>query len=154
VTLARRIAESQNNQRLLELSQLEEALDESRLVKEDFLPRSPRTETEKEWLRNNRTEDAAHWNLLTCMRPEEFLAGIDQLLNEPLVLHCVGGFVVTLFYGFPRTTGDLDYYTALPSNFNLLEVAGEGPQLHKRYGISLHKAAVTNLPEEYETRSI
>jgi len=70
VTLAKRIAENQNNGRLLELSQLEETLDESRLVKEDFLPRPPRTETEREWLRNNRTEDAAHWNLLTRMRPE------------------------------------------------------------------------------------
>jgi len=70
VTLARRIAESQNNQRLLEPGQLEKALDESRLVKEGFLPRPLRTESEKEWLRNNRTEDAAHWNLLTCMRPE------------------------------------------------------------------------------------
>ena len=72
VTLARRIAESQNNQRLLELRQLEKALDESRLVKEDYLPRPPRTESEKEWLRTNRTEDAAHWNLLTRMRSEHF----------------------------------------------------------------------------------
>jgi transcriptional regulator with XRE-family HTH domain len=70
VTLARRIAESRNDQRLSVLSQLESTLDESRLVREDFLPRPPRTETEKEWLRNNRTEDATHWNLLTRMRPE------------------------------------------------------------------------------------
>ncbi|HUI74525.1 MAG TPA: helix-turn-helix transcriptional regulator [Candidatus Acidoferrum sp.] len=70
VTLARRIAESQNNPRLSELRRLEEALDESRLVKEDFLPRPPHTENEKEWLRSNRTDDAAHWNLLTRMRPE------------------------------------------------------------------------------------
>jgi transcriptional regulator with XRE-family HTH domain len=70
VTLAKRVAESRNQSRLSELSQLEQALDESRLAKEDFLPRPPRSETEKEWLRNNRTEDAAHWNLLTRMRPE------------------------------------------------------------------------------------
>jgi hypothetical protein len=70
VTLAKRVAESHNQSRLSELSQLEQTLDESRLVKEDFLPRPPRTETEKQWLRNNRTEDAAHWNLLTRMRPE------------------------------------------------------------------------------------
>jgi transcriptional regulator with XRE-family HTH domain len=70
VTLAKRVAESHNSSRLLELSQLQQTLDESRLVKEDFLPRPPRTESEKEWLRNNRTQDAAHWNLLTRMRPE------------------------------------------------------------------------------------
>jgi len=70
VTLARRVAETQKDSRLQELNKLEQALDESRLVKEDFLPRPPRTESEKEWLRANRTEDAAHWNLLTRMRPE------------------------------------------------------------------------------------
>jgi hypothetical protein len=70
VTLAKMVAERRNNPRLSELSQLEQTLDESRLVKEDFLPRPPRTETEKEWLRSNRTEEAAHWNLLTRMRPE------------------------------------------------------------------------------------
>jgi transcriptional regulator with XRE-family HTH domain len=70
VSLAKRVAENQNRARLSDLSQLEQALDDSRLAKEDFLPRPPRTETEKEWLRNNRTEDAAHWNLLTRMRPE------------------------------------------------------------------------------------
>jgi len=70
VTLAKMVAESRNNPRLSELSQLEQTLDESRLVREDFLPRPPRTETEKEWLRSNRTEEATHWNLLTRMRPE------------------------------------------------------------------------------------
>jgi len=70
VTLAKRVAENKNHPRLSELNQLEQKLEESRLVKEDFLPRPPRTESEKEWLRANRTTDAAHWNLLTRMRPE------------------------------------------------------------------------------------
>jgi transcriptional regulator with XRE-family HTH domain len=70
VTLAKRVSEAQRYPQLRELSKLEHALDESRLVKEDFLPRPPRTDSEKEWLRANRTEDAAHWNLLTRMRPE------------------------------------------------------------------------------------
>jgi hypothetical protein len=70
VTLAKRVAEAKNHPRRSELSQLEQRLEESRLVKEDFLPRPPRTDSEKEWLRANRTTDAAHWNLLTRMRPE------------------------------------------------------------------------------------
>jgi transcriptional regulator with XRE-family HTH domain len=70
VTTAKRLAEVHDHRRLSELRQLEEALNESRLAKEDFLPRPPRTETEREWLRNNRSADAAHWNLLTRMRPE------------------------------------------------------------------------------------
>ena len=83
---------------------------------------------------------------------KEFLVEIDGMLKEPLELHCVGGFVVTYFYGFQRTTGDIDYYTTVPANYNLPEVAGEGSKLHKKYGICLHKAAVANLPENYETR--
>jgi transcriptional regulator with XRE-family HTH domain len=71
VTLARRLAEKQSNDaRLRELVQLENALDDSRLVKEDVFYRPLRTESEGEWLRKNRTEDAAHWSLLTDMRPE------------------------------------------------------------------------------------
>jgi transcriptional regulator with XRE-family HTH domain len=70
VTTAKRVANVQNNSRLAELDQLEQALEESRLAKEDFLPRPPRTESEREWLRTNRSDDAAHWNLLTRMRPE------------------------------------------------------------------------------------
>lgn len=83
---------------------------------------------------------------------KEFLAEIDAMLSEPLELHCIGGFVLTLFYGFPRSTGDLDYYTAVPANFNLIEVAGEGSPLHKKYGICLHRVAITTLPEDYESR--
>jgi|SRR5215467_2593984 len=71
VTLARRLAEKQGNEnRSRELRQLENALDDSRLAKEDVFYRPLRTESEGKWLRNNRTEDAAHWNLLTDMRLE------------------------------------------------------------------------------------
>ncbi len=71
VTLARRLAEMRNvGTRSTELGQLENMLDDSRLAKEDVFYRPPRTESEKEWLRTNRTEDAVHWNLLTDMKPE------------------------------------------------------------------------------------
>lgn len=71
VALARRVAETQGERaRATELSKLESTLDDSRLVKEDLFYRPPRTESEREWLRENRTEDAVHWNLLTDMRPD------------------------------------------------------------------------------------
>jgi len=35
------------------------------------------------------------------------------MLKEPLQLHCIGGFVICYFYGLPRVTGDIDYYTPL-----------------------------------------
>jgi len=72
VTLARRVAESHGNQtRSKELGELEETLEESRLAKEGFFYRPPMTEKEREWLSKNRTADAAHWNLLADMRPEQ-----------------------------------------------------------------------------------
>jgi hypothetical protein len=35
------------------------------------------------------------------------------------------------FYGLPRPTGDIDYYSAVPANLNLIEMAGEGSALAK-----------------------
>jgi transcriptional regulator with XRE-family HTH domain len=71
VTMARRLAEKQSNDaRSKELRQLEYVLEDSRLAKEDVFYRPLRTESEGEWLRKNRTEDAVHWNLLTDMRLE------------------------------------------------------------------------------------
>jgi hypothetical protein len=43
----------------------------------------------------------------------EFLTELDGMLKEPLELHCIGGFVLVHFYGFPRTTGDIDYYSSV-----------------------------------------
>jgi transcriptional regulator with XRE-family HTH domain len=72
VRLGRRVAEGRNdNTRSQELSKLEEVLEESRLAKEGFFYRPPMTEAEREWLSKNRTVDAAHWNLLADMRPEQ-----------------------------------------------------------------------------------
>src|SRR5713226_349555 len=83
---------------------------------------------------------------------KEFLLEIDAILTEPLELHCIGGFVICYFYGLPRPTGDIDYYTAVPANINLTEMAGEGSELAKKYKIRLHHVAITNLPEDYATR--
>jgi transcriptional regulator with XRE-family HTH domain len=71
VSLARQVAEMRHEgARAKELSQLENLLDDSRLAKEDSFYRPPRTESERDWLRKNRTEDAVHWNLLTDMRSQ------------------------------------------------------------------------------------
>jgi Nucleotidyltransferase of unknown function (DUF6036) len=82
----------------------------------------------------------------------EFLTELDSKLAEPLALHCIGGFVLSLFYGVGRSTSDIDYYTAVPANLNLDEVAGERSVLAKKYKVRLHRVTVTNLPEDYETR--
>jgi Nucleotidyltransferase of unknown function (DUF6036) len=83
---------------------------------------------------------------------KEFLLEIDSMLNEQLELHCIGGFVICFFYGLPRATGDVDYYTAIPANIDLMEVAGEGSALAKKYKICLHHVAIMTMPEDYATR--
>jgi hypothetical protein len=43
-----------------------------------------------------------------------FLDELDKAISEPIELHCIGGFVVSLLYGLPRPTGDFDYVAAIP----------------------------------------
>jgi hypothetical protein len=74
------------------------------------------------------------------------------MLKEPLALRCIGGFVICYFYGLPRTTGDIDYYSAVPANLNLVDIAGEGSALAIKYKIRLHHVAVMTMPEDHETR--
>lgn len=73
VSLALQVAESvpsHNDTRVQSLRELRSKLEESRLVREDAFYRPPRNESERQWLAQNRSEEAAHWNLLTDLRPE------------------------------------------------------------------------------------
>jgi transcriptional regulator with XRE-family HTH domain len=71
VSLARLVSERdpENERRTDALRELESMLEESRLAKEDVFYRPPRTEGEREWFLQNRSEEARHWNLLTDLRP-------------------------------------------------------------------------------------
>jgi hypothetical protein len=53
-------------------NELEAKLDKSRLVKQDTLGKPPQTATEREWVMQNRTPEAEHWNVMTDLRPEHF----------------------------------------------------------------------------------
>ena len=82
----------------------------------------------------------------------KFLTELDDILAESVELHCIGGFVLTFYYGLPRTTGDIDYFTAIPANLNLDEIAGQDSPLHKKHKVWLHRVGVANLPEDYAGR--
>jgi hypothetical protein len=84
----------------------------------------------------------------------EFLTELDDLLNEPCELHCIGGFAVVAAYGLPRSTNDLDYYSLVPQHCTdeLERIAGEGSSLARKYKVHVHHAAVASLPESYEER--
>jgi hypothetical protein len=85
VSLARRVADRQSDDaRSKKLRELEDLLDESGLAKEDAFYRPAHTESEREWLRKNRTEDAMRWNLLTDMRPEHLqYASQEENICDP-----------------------------------------------------------------------
>jgi hypothetical protein len=85
-----------------------------------------------------------------------FLAGLDRMISSDVVLHCLGGFVVTACYGLPRPTGDLDVVLVLPSDSQaaLVTLAGKHSELHKRHGVHLDVVTVATYPGNYEQRLI
>ncbi len=85
---------------------------------------------------------------------KSFFAEIDKSLEEEIRLEILGGFVITLIYGAPRTTADVDIVLFTPNTAtrNLIEHAGEGSPLHKKHGIYLDRVGVAALPENYEDR--
>lgn len=83
-----------------------------------------------------------------------FLDELDQAISEPIELHCIGGFVVSLLYGLPRPTGDLDYIAAIPRYRieELEQLAGRGSKLAAKYKVHLQHVTVATMPEDYESR--
>ena len=72
VNLARQVAEAtpQYRGRVPVLTWLEQNLQKSRLASEDTLCQARMSDVRRRWLRDNRTQEAAYWNLLTDWRPE------------------------------------------------------------------------------------
>jgi hypothetical protein len=71
-SVARRLAEqADKSETAALLARQEEALERSRLICEDTLCHDSLTEPERRWLRNNRSEEAERWGLLTDMTPEQ-----------------------------------------------------------------------------------
>jgi transcriptional regulator with XRE-family HTH domain len=73
VDLARRVAERSgkpDSSQYRALTRLADSLRLSRLDVEDTLGQESLTDTERNWLRNNRSQEAEFWHLLTDWRPE------------------------------------------------------------------------------------
>jgi transcriptional regulator with XRE-family HTH domain len=73
VALATQVAEkvSNYNDRLPSLRALRANLDAGRLAKDDVFYREPKSEGERRWFAQNRSAEAAHWNLLSDMKSEQ-----------------------------------------------------------------------------------
>ncbi len=83
-----------------------------------------------------------------------FLREMDESVAEPIEFHCLGGFVITLFYGLERTTSDVDVISVTPRQAvpHLIEIAGESSPLHRKYGVYLDVVGIATVPENYEER--
>jgi len=85
-----------------------------------------------------------------------FLSELDREATEETCLDCMGGFVVTLLYGLPRATADLDVVLIAPREKRepLMELGVRNGALHKKYKIYLDYVGVAKVPEDYEDRLI
>lgn len=81
-----------------------------------------------------------------------FLTAIDEFITEETHLHLLGGFVVSVIYGSPRTTSDIDALSVKRIDTELLNFAGQGGALHRRTKIYLDPVGVATVPENYEER--
>jgi transcriptional regulator with XRE-family HTH domain len=71
VGIAREVAERKGQQASAEaLAAVERRLEPSRLAREDTLCHESMTQAERRWLREHRSTQAQHWNLLTSLVPD------------------------------------------------------------------------------------
>lgn len=71
VALTRQLAEQRgDHSTAFKLSRVEQQLERARLVREDTLGRESMTVAERRWLRDKRSSEAQHWNLLTDLVPD------------------------------------------------------------------------------------
>jgi len=86
---------------------------------------------------------------------DAFLTELDRALDEPVELHCIGGFVVALAYGIGRPTADVDVLEVRPpeARAQLGRLAGLRSALHRRHKLYLQQVTVLGAyPEDYATR--
>lgn len=83
-----------------------------------------------------------------------FLHEVDEHLHHEAHLHCYGGFVIAMCYGFERPTGDVDFLAVVPSDAirDLLSIAGKESALKKKYGLYLDYFGTVDHPDGYEER--
>lgn len=83
-----------------------------------------------------------------------FLSEIDSDLNEEIDFHCLGGFVISVQYGFERPTADVDVMLIAPRGHSthLLDLAGKESPLHRKHKVYLDHVTIVTVPEDYDQR--
>jgi hypothetical protein len=87
---------------------------------------------------------------------DAFLAEVDARRSQPTEIHCLGGFVLRVMFGLPRSTADVDCISAAPvsAGNELLEIAGKGTPLANKHRLYLQLVTVSDFPDDYDTRLI
>lgn len=87
---------------------------------------------------------------------DDFLVEVDRQLSQPIELHCLGGFVLTVCYGLPRPTNDVNYVSVAPNHAQaLLEaIGGRDSKLAKKHRVYLQYVGWVSLPEDYAERLV
>ena len=86
-----------------------------------------------------------------------FLTEIDSSIESEVSFHCFGAFAITLLYGLPRATSDVDVMSAAVGNhYDELEtLAGKNSALHKKHRVYLDLVgSIATVPDHYEHRLI
>ena len=85
-----------------------------------------------------------------------FLRDVDKALTQPVEIHCLGGFVMSVLWELPRPTGDVDFIDIIPSGaaHELLVKAGEDSELARRYHLKFHRVTIAQCPEGYVSRLV
>lgn len=79
---------------------------------------------------------------------------IDEAVGETVVLHCLGGFVMTVVYDLVRPTSDVDVMMIAPRSATdlLVGLAGKDSKLHTRFGVYFQFVGISTVPDNYEER--
>jgi len=85
-----------------------------------------------------------------------FLRDVDRALKEAVEVHCLGGFVLSVLWGLPRPTADVDVIEIRPHHAGeaLLRIGGQGSALAEKHQIHFQRVTVAEYPEGYEGRLI
>jgi hypothetical protein len=85
-----------------------------------------------------------------------FFRELDDAVRHAVALRCCGGFALSVCYGMPRPTSDVDILSVVPhtDTHGLLALAGRGSPLHKKHRVHLDLVTVASHPDSYEDRVV
>jgi hypothetical protein len=85
---------------------------------------------------------------------DSFFKELDEAVDGPVRLDCIGGFVITQFYGLDRPTADVDVVEVSPRYEAeiVLALGSRGSELFLRHLVYLDRVGVAAIPENYADR--